>query len=212
VSPDGKMVAFVAFVGGKRQIWIRRLAGGVPLQLTRDDVDHEYPRWAPDSSALIYYTPAATHGEQGTIWEIGTLGGWPRKVSSAIAGGDISHDGRRIAVFQAVDDEPALVTIARDGSGVEVVARVPSGDGYRSPRWSPDDRSIAFARSRSRGLKSPSMLSLATGAMTSTRAVLKGFAGWRRLRTRLQFLARQHDLLSPPQPADDFVDAVTTVS
>ena len=147
MSPDGKMVAFVAFVGGKRQIWLRMLAGGVPLQLTRDDVDHEYPRWAPDSSALIYYTPAAKHGEQGAIWEIGTLGGWPRKVTSAIAGGDISHDGRRIAVFQAVDDEPALVTVARDGSGLEVVARVQSGESYRSLRWSPDDRSVAFERS-----------------------------------------------------------------
>ena len=178
MSPDGKMVAFVAFVGGKRQIWLRMLAGGVPLQLTRDDVDHEYPRWAPDSSALIYYTPAAKHGEQGTIWEIGALGGWPRKVASAIAGGDISHDGRRITIFQAVDDEPALVTVARDGSGVEVVARVPSGDGYRSPRWSPDDRSIAFERSSISGTQVfVDVVSLAAGSRRTVchGPVLKGF-------------------------------------
>ena len=178
MSPDGKMVAFVAFVGGKRQIWIRMLAGGVPLQLTRDDVDHEYPRWAPDSSTLIYYTPAATHGEQGTIWEIGTLGGWPRKVTSATAGGDISHDGQRIAVFQAVDDEPALVTVARDGSGAELVARVPSGDGYSSPRWSPDDRQIAFERTNYSGTTVfVDVVTLATGARRALchGRVLKGF-------------------------------------
>lgn len=178
MSPDGKMVAFVAFVGGKRQIWLRMLAGGVPLQLTRDDVDHQYPRWAPDSNTLIYYTPPAKHGEQGTIWEIGTLGGWPRKVTSAVAGGDISHDGRRIAVFQAVDDEPALVTVARDGSGVELVARVQSGDSYRSLRWSPDDRSIAFERNTISGTQTfIDVVSLATGARRTVchSPLMKGF-------------------------------------
>ena len=37
ISPDGKTVAFVARAGGKRQIWVRLLAGGAPLQITRDD-------------------------------------------------------------------------------------------------------------------------------------------------------------------------------
>jgi hypothetical protein len=31
MSPDGKMVAFVAIVGGTCQIWIRLLAGGAAL-------------------------------------------------------------------------------------------------------------------------------------------------------------------------------------
>ena len=70
ISPDGKTVAFVARAGSKRQIWLRLLAGGAPLQITRDDVDHEQPRWTPDSSSLIYFVPSATPGEHGTIWEI----------------------------------------------------------------------------------------------------------------------------------------------
>ena len=100
ISPDGKTVAFVARAGSKRQIWLRLLAGGAPLQITRDDADHEQPRWAPDSSSLIYYAPSATPGEHGTIWEIAALGGEPRRVASALSGGDISHDGRRIALFR----------------------------------------------------------------------------------------------------------------
>jgi WD40-like Beta Propeller Repeat len=31
ISPDGKMVAFVAAVNGKSQVWIRLLTGGAPL-------------------------------------------------------------------------------------------------------------------------------------------------------------------------------------
>jgi eukaryotic-like serine/threonine-protein kinase len=151
VSPDGKIVAFSAVVGGKRQIWIRMLAGGAALQVTRDDVDHEQPRWAPDSSTLIYFTPPAAHGADGTIWEISALGGPPRPVASAIGGGDISHDGRRIAVFQAAGEEVALMSLARDGSRAERAALLPAGDTYTSPRWSPDDRSIAFQRASSTG-------------------------------------------------------------
>ena len=83
ISPDGKTVAFVARAGSKRQIWLRLLAGGAPRQITSNDVDHEQPRWAPDSSALIYYAPSATPGEQGSIWEIAALGGEPRRLASA---------------------------------------------------------------------------------------------------------------------------------
>ena len=43
ISPDGKMVAFVAAVNGRQQVWIRLLTGGTPLQVTRDEVDHLYP-------------------------------------------------------------------------------------------------------------------------------------------------------------------------
>ena len=68
ISPDGKTVAFVVPVNGRKQIWIRLLAGGSPLQLTHDDTDHEHPRWTPDSSSLIYFTPNPSKEELGTIW------------------------------------------------------------------------------------------------------------------------------------------------
>jgi serine/threonine protein kinase/Tol biopolymer transport system component len=146
ISPDGKMVAFVAVVAGKRQICVRLLSGGTALQLTSDNADHESPRWAPDSNTLIYYTPSEQRDEPGTIWEISALGGWPRRVVSAIGAGDISHDGRRLALFQALDGQPALMVVARNGSQAERVTPLPSGDGYSWARWSPDDRAIAFQR------------------------------------------------------------------
>lgn len=146
VSPDGKMATFVAVVNGRRQLWIRFLAGGSALQVTRDEVDHEHPRWAPDSSTIIYYTPASVRGEEGTIWEISALGGPPRRVASAIGGGDISRDGLRIALFQSAEGQVALSTVARDGSRAKCVALLPAGFTYASPRWAPDDGAIAFQR------------------------------------------------------------------
>jgi eukaryotic-like serine/threonine-protein kinase len=144
ISPDGKMVAFVAMADGKRQIWIRLLNGGAPLQVTRDGVDHLQPRWTPDSSALIYYSPPESAGDEGALWEVSALGGPPRPIVGALGGGDVSHDGRRIALLRAHEGRVVLMSVARDGSDPRPVASVPRGHLWRSPRWSRDDQWLAF--------------------------------------------------------------------
>ncbi len=144
ISPDGKAVAFVARAGGKRQIWIRLLAGGPPRQVTADDVEHEQPRWTPDSSALIYFVPSTIPGEHGTIWKIPMLGGEPRRVAAAVTGGDISHDGRQLALFRFEDTQIVLALVPHEGAGAEEVRPLPPDSLYDYPRWSPDDRWVAF--------------------------------------------------------------------
>jgi serine/threonine protein kinase len=153
ISPDGKMVAFVSIVAGWRQIWVRLLAGGGLLQLTRDEAHHRHPRWAPDSSTLIYFTPAASESEDGLLWEIGALGGWPRQIINATVAGDLSHDGQRIALLQPAESQLALVVTSRDGSRTKRIALLPHGH-YTLVRWSPDDRSIALHRASPAGFNS----------------------------------------------------------
>src|SRR4051812_13135540 len=82
ISPDAKSVAFISDNGGKRQLWVRLLRGGVPLQITHDSVDHLFPRWSHDSASIIYYTPP-TSGQQGSLWEISALGGFPRQLTES---------------------------------------------------------------------------------------------------------------------------------
>ena len=144
ISPDGKMVAFVAPVNGRQHVWIRLLTGGAPLQITRDECDHISPRWAPDSSSLIYFTPPATPGEEGALWEVSALGGVPRPIVGALVGGDISHDGRRIALLRVAEGQVVLTTVSRNGSDAQAVAHVPRGHFWSAPRWSPDDAWLAF--------------------------------------------------------------------
>ena len=143
-SPDGKTAAFIAPVDGRRQVWVRLLAGGAPLQITRDDVDHEHPRWAPDSSSLIYFSSAAREGDPGMLWEISALGGTPRRIAASQGPGDLSHDGRRIATFRTQGSRTALAIVERDGSKSERAIALPALSEFSSPRWSPDDQSIAF--------------------------------------------------------------------
>ncbi len=146
MSPDGKTIAFVAHQHGKRHVWVRLLAGGVPLRVTSDDVDHQTPRWTADSSGLIYFVPSSNAGEQGAIHEISALGGAPRRLTAAITGGDISHDGRRLAFFRFEDGHTQLIVADRDGSNARRVTTLASANAYEYPRWSPDDAQIAFER------------------------------------------------------------------
>jgi serine/threonine protein kinase len=146
VSPDGRSVAFTADVNGRRQIWIKLIGGGPPLQLTRDPVDHRFPRWSADSSALVYFTTPVEGGLAGSLWEISALGGAPRRLTASLGGAEVSPDGRRLALFRSAEGTVELVVADRDGSRPTVVARLEGGYVYRSPRWSPDGRTLAFER------------------------------------------------------------------
>jgi serine/threonine protein kinase/tricorn protease-like protein len=148
ISPDGRMVAFVGVAAGRRHLFTLLLSGGTPLQITRDDADHDHPRWTPDSSALLYHTPAGGSEEEGSLWEIPALGGTPRPIASALGGGDVSRSGRRIAFFRLRQTVQELLTTNRDGSDERVVTTITWGNPCRHPRWSPDDRFIAFQSSR----------------------------------------------------------------
>ena len=147
-SPDGKSVAFVSDSSGSRQIYIRLLAGGPPLQVTHDAGTHLEPRWSQDSASIIYYTPPPEGDAQGTLWEISALGGPPRRLDSSLSGADVSHDGKHLTFFRLGEGQMQLVASDRDGSNARVVMQVPVSFSYRKPRWSPDDRTIAFLHSR----------------------------------------------------------------
>jgi Tol biopolymer transport system component len=168
VSPDGKTVAFVAPGNGRRQIWVRLLAGGSALPITRDDVDHEHPRWLPDSSAILYFVRSTTEGESGTLWEVPALGGVPRPMGASLSGADVSHDGLRLAAIQQGGERFALAILGRDGqmAAPSVPLRVP-GVECHTPRWSPDDRSIAFVCGNSGFRTQLFVMDVATGTVAA---------------------------------------------
>jgi hypothetical protein len=147
LSPDGKAVAFTAGVGSTRQIFVKLLASGTPLQLSRDAaVNHLYPRWSRDASTIVYFSPSVAGAIQGTLWEVPALGGGPRRLGSSIGGADINAADGRLAFFRLSDKSIQLVTTAPDGGNVKVVAVFEPLMYYLYPRWSPDGKWIAFQR------------------------------------------------------------------
>ncbi len=146
ISPDGKSVAFTAGVSGKRQVFVQLIAGGAPLQVTRDTADHECPRWSPDSSSILYFSPAVPGAVQGSIWDIPALGGMAARVVNSVGCADVSQRDGRLALFRLTKAGVQLVTAPLDVSTFEVVAEFRPVSYHLYPRWSPDARWIAFQR------------------------------------------------------------------
>jgi eukaryotic-like serine/threonine-protein kinase len=178
VSPDRKSLAFTASVQGRRQIFVRLLASGSPLQITSDPIDHQFPRWSPDAGSLLYFSPAEPGDAQGAIWSIPALGGAPRRIMGSIGGADVSSDGR-VTCFSLVNGQIHLLTSALDGSDVRAVARFDAGY-HRYPRWSPDRQWIAYQRGD--GVRDDVFVVSARGGeprqLTHERNVMSGVA-WR---------------------------------
>lgn len=147
LSPDGKSVAFTSDQGGHRQVWVRLLSGGVPLQVTHDDADHQSPRWSADSNSLVYFSPSS-EGGQGQVWEIPVLGGTARPLVSSLLPADLSHHGKQLAYLRVHDGQLELTTADSDGSNPHAVTRLARDFIYSNLRWSPDDRMLGLQSGR----------------------------------------------------------------
>ncbi len=79
LSPDGHVVAFVSPAGGVGQLFLMLTSGGEPLQLTDDEGEKILDSFSPDGTE-IYYGRSLGRDE---IWAVPTLGGTPRRVTSA---------------------------------------------------------------------------------------------------------------------------------
>jgi Tol biopolymer transport system component/DNA-binding winged helix-turn-helix (wHTH) protein len=178
-SPDGRSVAFVSDSTGSRQIWVRLLAGGPPLQLTRDPGDHLEPRWSQDSAALIYYTPPAEGDTQGSLWQVSALGGTAQRLVPSMSGADVSHDGKRLTFFRLNGRQMELAVSDREGANSSVLTQAVATFSYRQPRWSPDDNSIAYVHSVELWADDIFVVSSAGGVprrVTKEETLMNGFA------------------------------------
>ena len=176
ISLDGRAVTFTGNVNGIRQVFVRLLAGGAPLQITRDAADHGEPRWTPDGNTLVYFSRGTAGESEGAIWAIPALGGSPRRILSSISGADVSRNGR-LTCFQLASGRIQLVNAALDGTDTRVVFSA-SALYHRYPRWSPDGRWIAFQRGD--GVRDDVFVAAANGGeprqLTKDRAVSGGLS------------------------------------
>ncbi|HKW24462.1 MAG TPA: protein kinase [Terriglobales bacterium] len=144
LSPDGRSVAFTSDSSGHRQIWVKLIGGGPPLQITHDASEHLYPRWSRDSASILYFAPPREGEEQGALWELPALGGEPRRLVSSLSDCGVSHDGQKLAFFQLTHGQVRLVVTDRDGAGAKAILQAPPTYEYVHPRWSPNDHTIAY--------------------------------------------------------------------
>ena len=79
MSPDGKLIAFVANKNGRSSIWIKQIGGGDAFTRKQDDSSDMSPVWSPDGEKIAYYSDRS--GMKG-IWAFPALGGAPKLLSA----------------------------------------------------------------------------------------------------------------------------------
>jgi serine/threonine protein kinase len=144
VSPDGSLVAFASDRAGTGalNLWVRQLAGGDAIQLTRGSTDDTHPTFSPDGSQIAF----SSDRNGGGIFVIPSLGGEPRQLTNRGRRPRYSPDGKTIAFFSgprsnSTTDEKIFLVPAAGG---DTVPFHPEFLSARSPVWSPDGKSLLF--------------------------------------------------------------------
>ena len=76
ISPDGKLLAYQATIGGPNpDIWVQQIGGGKAIQITHEKDGASSPVFAPDGMQIAY-------AARGGIYEVPALGGDPRLITS----------------------------------------------------------------------------------------------------------------------------------
>jgi len=144
VSPDGKTLAFVGRTGGHADVYLQRVGGHNPINLTADcPRDDTAPAFSPDGERLAFRSEC----EGGGIFVMGATGESRRRLADFGYDPAWSPDASRLAVVtepvsnplqRPTDSELWLVDIATGER-----RRLPVGDAMQ-PSWSPDGGRIAF--------------------------------------------------------------------
>ena len=126
ISPDGKSVAFTAYVA-------RQAAGLGEVDLWRLSAPaHARRRRSPGAAlgpgrsiADVLLRPRSKGSRKALCGRCRRSAGSPRRIANSIGGADVSHDGKRIAFFRFEKDQIELVVSSRDGASPRVIARFP---------------------------------------------------------------------------------------
>jgi eukaryotic-like serine/threonine-protein kinase len=137
LSPDGRLVAFIAHqAGGKRSIWIRPLGSLQAAALPGTD-DAAQLFWSPNSSSIGFFA-------EGKLKRIEASGGPPQVLADAPNPGGGSWSREEVILFSRNPYEVIQRVAATGGPVTPVTKLAPREDGHIWPCFLPDGRHFVF--------------------------------------------------------------------
>ena len=153
-SPDGNQVAF-SWNGEKQDnydIYVKLVDSAAPLRLTTNPAVDTLPAWSPDGRQIAFLQTSGPTSRELLL--VSPLGGVERKLA------DLSHGVNPAqwwtapawtpdSKFLAVRDETAIVLVSAESGEKRKLTSPPDGwTGDWQAAFSPDGRTLAFARIR----------------------------------------------------------------
>jgi Tol biopolymer transport system component len=148
VSPDGRKIAFHSIRSGTWEVWVTDADGTNSRQLTHTAEGNSlYPRWSPDSRALIH--DVRSHG-RSTLAMIQLDSGDERRIGTGSLNAEtpaFSPDGAAISFAAIQDGQSQIFLLPRDGG----TPRQLTHKGGYMPSFSADGKFVFYARSFGKG-------------------------------------------------------------
>jgi len=137
ISRDGKLLYYTSRAGGeKMHIWVRQIAGGEPMQVTKGLEDETQPDISPDGTQIAY----RSEQDGGGIYIAPTLGGGPRLLASGGYYPSFSPNGKEVLFSVGWVDPAAYIIPLQGGLSRPLCPSWVIGRGF----WEPDGKAILF--------------------------------------------------------------------
>src|SRR5437867_2486448 len=86
LSPDGKLVAYVAGPPGQTRLFVRQVDGGAPVEVVREQGGQRFPFWTPDGRRILFQSARG-------IEIVPALGATPRVLVAGSGPGLVAEGG-----------------------------------------------------------------------------------------------------------------------
>jgi Tol biopolymer transport system component len=148
LSPDGSKVVFSwngpSGAGPERNIYVKPVGDGEPVQLTTAAEDNMWPTWSPDGRYIAF---GRRLEPKNVIFIVPAGGGPERKVAEGGIGVSWSPDGKYLALVHSswpTESGGIYLWTVETGASRELTSPKPNSD--ERPVFSPNGRWIAFTR------------------------------------------------------------------
>jgi WD40 repeat protein len=141
-SRDGRWITYVD--SGSNSLWVSLADGSERRQIQLQEAAFELPRWSPDGQRIAF--TAKYHDKPWRIFVVPAEGGIPKEASTGSDNQGAptwSPDGRWLMYGNVKCGELGRCAIHKIDLSSGQATTLPSSEGMRTARWSPDGKHVA---------------------------------------------------------------------